>query len=185
MNSTLHLNVINDGATYARRRHLAFAYIEGARTWAEYRSAIRALCVTAANNARAMFGDKITSADMKACTDQVAEYMVAHAWECINIKPETKIRGVIRRWHDGFCGNSYFSARVTVECTDGHERSFCVPFQYGYGNQPEWEILRECINHGLIAPCERYPSGGIKDAPWELFAFEDQGFMKKSQRFGG
>jgi len=185
MNSTLHLNVINDGATYERRRHLAFAYIEGARTWQEYRSAIRALCVAEANRAREVFGVKTSSRDLKACADSVADYMVTHAWECIDAKPDAKIRGVIRRWHDGVNGNSYFSARVTVECTDGHERSFCVPFQYGHGTMPEWEILHECINHGLIAPCERYPSGCIKDAPWEMFAFEDQGFMRKNQRFGG
>lgn len=185
MNTTLHLNVINDGATYERRRHLAFAYIEGARTWPEYRSAIRAFCVAAAASARASFGVKISPRDLKACTDMAADYMVTHAWECIDVKPDTKIRGVIRRWHDGTNGNSYFSARVAVECTDGHERSFCVPFQYGYGNQPEWEILRECVKHGLIPPCEHYPSGGVKDAPWELFAFEDQGYTRKNQRFGG
>jgi hypothetical protein len=185
MSNTLHLNIINDGATYDRRRHLAFKNIEGSSTWAEYRSAIRALCVTAANSARETFGVRVTSAELKTCTDEVSAYMIAHAWECIDVKPETKIRAVVRRWHDDVCGNSYFSARVTVECADGHERAFLVPFQYGYGNQPEWEVLRECINHGLIETLEKYPTGGIKDAPWHLFSFEDQGYMKKSQRFGG
>ena len=185
MNQTLHLSVINDGATYDRRRHLAFKHIEGSSSWTDYRRAIRGFCVDAAARERAAFGTKATSSDLKFCTDYTATSMISHAWECINVKPETKIRAVIRRWHDDVCGNSYFSARVTVECTDGHERAFLVPFQYGYGNQPEWEVLRECINHGLIDPCEKFPSGGIKDAPWHLFSFEDQGYMKKSQRFGG
>lgn len=185
VHTTLHFSVINDGATYDRRCHLAFKNIEGSSTWLEYRRDIRGLCVAAANSARETFGVRINSADMKTCTDEVAAYMITHAWECIDVKPETKIRAVIRRWRDDINGNSYFSARVTVECTDGHERAFLVPFQYGYGNQPEWEVLRACINRGLIPPCEHYPSGGIKDAPWHLFSFEDQGFMKKRQMFGG
>ncbi len=183
--STLHLSVINDGATFDRRRHLAFKNIEGSSTWLEYRRAIRELCVTAANSARETFGVRITSADLKKCTDEVSAYMIAHAWECIDFKPDTKIRAVVRRWRDDIYGNSYFSARVTVECTDGHKRAFLVPFQYGYGAQPEWEVLLTCINRGLIPPCEKYPNGGLKDAPWHLFSFEDQGFMKKRQMFGG
>jgi hypothetical protein len=46
-----YLNGEMSEAEYERRRHLAFAYIEGARTWQEYRSAIHALYVAEANRA--------------------------------------------------------------------------------------------------------------------------------------
>lgn len=184
MNQHLHLSVVNDGATYERRRHLAFKHIEGGSSWKDYRSAMRELCMVEAAKQRTEFGVKTTSSDLKACADSVSEYMVQHSWECMDVKPETKIRAVIRRWFDKVNGNSYFSARVTVECTDGRERSFLVPFQYGYGSQPEWQVLRDCINRGLIEPLKKSQSGTEIDAPWHLFDFSDQGFMKKSQRFG-
>lgn len=42
-----------------------------------------------------------------------------------------------RKWRDKVNGNTYHSARVFI---DGN-LVCCVPFQYGYGNQFEWNAI--------------------------------------------
>lgn len=38
-----------------------------------------------------------------------------------------------KEWFDKFYGNSYFSARITVELRNGDDIDLVLPFQYGYG----------------------------------------------------
>ena len=43
----------------------------------------------------------------------------------------------IREWHDNINGNTYFSANVEdIE----RDVNYILPFQYGYGDQSEYEI---------------------------------------------
>jgi len=39
-----------------------------------------------------------------------------------------------REWFDKVNGNSYFAARVTLDFGMETERSYILPFQYGYGD---------------------------------------------------
>lgn len=47
-----------------------------------------------------------------------------------------------KEWFDTKNGNSYFSALVTVDYLLPTEKKFSIPFQYGYGNQFEFEALK-------------------------------------------
>lgn len=47
-----------------------------------------------------------------------------------------------KEWFDAKNGNSYFSALITVDYLLPNEKSFSIPFQYGYGNQYEYEALK-------------------------------------------
>lgn len=54
-----------------------------------------------------------------------------------------------REWFDKANGNSYFSARVTLDYGTESEQSFVLPFQYGYGDMylqaAEQELCRRNI----------------------------------------
>lgn len=52
-----------------------------------------------------------------------------------------------REWFDKINGNSYFSARVWV---DG-EMVGVLPFQYGYGDQYQYEAQRWLIEEGYLS----------------------------------
>lgn len=56
-------------------------------------------------------------------------------------------------WHDKRYGNTYFASRVTVNFGLKSERTFYVPFQYGYGSHSEYVAAR------VIAA--EYPSLGV------------------------
>jgi len=55
-----------------------------------------------------------------------------------------------REWWDKVNGNSYFSAKVTVNYQLENESSFIVPFQYGYGNQYEQESFSELRKRKIL-----------------------------------
>lgn len=69
-----------------------------------------------------------------------------------------------REWCDKTYGNTYFSARVTLDYGMSTERGFSIPFQYGYGEHchntvlkklfpdaPAWEALStHCRGKGII-----------------------------------
>lgn len=184
-NPNLHLSVINDGASYERREHAALKHIEGSSSAIEYRQTMRDICRQVAASERAKFGTTTTNTDLKKCTDEVCRYSLAHAWEYFDMQSGTAIQATIRRWFDKVNGNSYFSARVTVTCSDGKNRSFLVPFQYGYGSYPEWVIWDTLIERRILPDPGRYANGSrigcLSDAP---IHFEDQGFMQKNRMFG-
>jgi hypothetical protein len=54
----------------------------------------------------------------------------------------------VKEWFDRIGGNSYFSARVTVNAGRKNETQIFVPFGYGYGNHYEHEVFR-AIKKGL------------------------------------
>ena len=55
-----------------------------------------------------------------------------------------------REWFDRANGNSYFSARVTIDYGMESEQSFVLPFQYGYGDAYVYEALNELKQKGLL-----------------------------------
>lgn len=46
-----------------------------------------------------------------------------------------------KEWFDKVNGNSYFSGVVTLNYGMKNEKEYIMPFQYGYGNQYEYEAL--------------------------------------------
>ena len=55
-----------------------------------------------------------------------------------------------KEWFDKVNGNSYFSARVTLDYGMENEQSFILPFQYGYGDAYVYEALNELKQKGLL-----------------------------------
>lgn len=56
-----------------------------------------------------------------------------------------------KRWFDSRFGNTYNSARVTVNFTCGDEQTFKIPFGYGYDQQYEQRAL-ELLSEELGTP---------------------------------
>lgn len=55
-----------------------------------------------------------------------------------------------KEWFDKVNGNSYFSARITVNFGMKNEKTFAVPFQYGYNDQYQYMAMKSLVVNGLI-----------------------------------
>jgi len=53
-------------------------------------------------------------------------------------------------WFDKTNGNSYFSARVTVDLALPTEQTFIIPFQYGYDDHYRTVTMGELVKRKLI-----------------------------------
>lgn len=61
---------------------------------------------------------------------------------------------IAKEWFDKVNGNSYFSARVTIDYGfAGTEKHFTLPFQYGYGSQYETEAVKVLHQADFITDC--------------------------------
>lgn len=69
-----------------------------------------------------------------------------------------------KEWFDRVNGNSYFSARVTVNLGMEDERIIVVPFQYGYGSQYEYSAFAALQSNGIIPVQDGHP------IPWRYYA---------------
>jgi hypothetical protein len=45
----------------------------------------------------------------------------------------------VKEWFDRINGNSYLSAKLTINYGMKDQRVYAIPFQYGYGSAPELE----------------------------------------------
>ena len=177
MQTTLHLNAINNAATYERRKHAAYKYIQGYFNLEEYRKECRDIMRDEASEARRKFKQKISASEIKESGKLLGEYMLAHVKECIsgdydNGRP---IRVHVKRWWDSLNGNSYWSARAFIPLNDGRETMVYFPFSYGYGSQPEWDVLRGLIDFGILEE-----KAGGRNHPGEYpINFEDFGYTLK------
>lgn len=55
-----------------------------------------------------------------------------------------------KEWFDKVNGNSYFSARMTLNFGMDDEKEILLPFQYGYGDHYRDMALKELISRKLI-----------------------------------
>ncbi len=84
-----------------------------------------------------------------------------------------------REWFDKVNGNSYFSARVWI---DG-EVVGVLPFQYGYGNQFEYEAQKWLLSEGYL------PQEGKNRGLWSIAEeagfdyYNVKSFTKKNEMF--
>lgn len=90
--------------------------------------------------------------------------------------PSQVIHAVIRRWFDKVNGNSYFSCRVTVPLDEGKRISFVIPFQYGYGSQPQSEIIETLFRLNILKEKKDYFTE-------YNITLDDQGYMRKNQNW--
>lgn len=78
---------------------------------------------------------------------------------------------VTKEWFDRVYGNSYFSARITIDYGMENEKEFVIPFKYGYGSyskQKAMELIRK-----------NYPElENIRD--WEL---KDKGVILRYTKY--
>ena len=58
---------------------------------------------------------------------------------------------IAKEWFDKINGNSYFSAEITVDYGMETQKTFLLPFQYGYGNQYETEAKAVLTEFNLIS----------------------------------
>lgn len=65
-----------------------------------------------------------------------------------------------KKWFDRVNGNSYFSARVTINFGLENEKTVFVPFQYGYGDSYKHTSIEALREEGLLP--DNTPS-------WECF----------------
>lgn len=66
-----------------------------------------------------------------------------------------------KEWFDRANGNSYFSARVTLNYGLPDEKTICLPFQYGYGDHFNDVAGRELLRLGLV-PLTQYGNGSVE-----------------------
>jgi hypothetical protein len=55
-----------------------------------------------------------------------------------------------KEWFDKVNGNSYFSGRITLNYGMKNEKTLLMPFQYGYGDQYEWETSSTLKKNGFF-----------------------------------
>lgn len=72
-----------------------------------------------------------------------------------------------KTWFDKANGNSYFSAKIYV---DGEQVAF-LPFQYGYGDQYEYEASQVLRGLGLLPEGFPADNGGSSAPLWRLRDF--------------
>lgn len=87
----------------------------------------------------------------------------------------------VMRWRDRINGNSYFAARVYA---DGKEIAR-IPFQYGYGSQPDYAALKAAAEHLDCLPADRcYLSSACNAADIE-FTVDDYSGRKRDVKAHG
>lgn len=173
--SNLVLSVMNDGNVYMARLEAAKRLIAGFGLMRTFREITNEEAV----KQRKEFGSKFKAADIAEAAKIIQKETIEEVLEQYkyNYNPEENILCAIRRWHDKTYGNSYFSCRAYIPQKDSMDAIVCIPFQYGYGNQPQWETIVMLQRLGIIeddknkAPSQ-YPIN-----------FEDQGYMLKKQNW--
>lgn len=159
--NNLILSVLNDGAIYETRKHSGFALLVGINTALSFSE-----LVNAEAKKQRLTGSKFSAYDIKEAKLLIIKETIKHCLELIkeNYNGET-IQANSRRWWDKVNGNSYFSVNIKIG-----KYAINLPFQYGYGSQPESEVFKllELIN--------------IKS---DNINFIDKGFMLKRDMFDG
>ena len=87
----------------------------------------------------------------------------------------------VLRWRDKVNGNSYFAARIYA---DGRE-VLRLPFQYGYGNQPEAEAVRAAREAGLLPAGRACYLGSACRELGIAFTSDDNKALKRDVRAHG
>jgi len=171
--NNLILSVMNDGEVYKDRLHCGFALLRGSNHRVSF------LEITRSEAAKQrLCGSKFTASHIKeasgiiqALTLEECKESYLNDWNCQSII----VQG--RKWFDKVNGNTYFSCWVQVPTEQGF-KSFCIPFQYGYGDQWQFESV-------VVLRKLRFFKDDNRQR-WELpIVFSDSGYMLKRDMFQG
>lgn len=145
--NNLVLSVLNDGAAYETRKNCGFAELQGAK---HGRHSFAELVRNEAAKQRAS-GSKFSAAAISEAAGLVRAQTIAHCLEIIREEWDGgRITVFGRKWRDNVNGNTYFSARVVIPTAAG-ARWVSIPFQYGYGDQWQWEAVKVLRKIGFFA----------------------------------
>ena len=172
--NNLILSVMNDGSIYNQRIDAGKRILQGIHPIISFRE----MAVSEASKQRSSFGLKFKPQEITEAGKIIQDLTISGILEdmAASYDPSHKINAVVRRWFDKFNGNSYFSCFVTVHQLDGKRLSFVIPFQYGYGSQPETETIQALFKIGILKEKKDYFREYNID-------FQDQGYMRKNQNW--
>lgn len=145
--NNLVLSVMNDGSVYADRKHIVFSAMQSAN----HRGMTMRDIVDAEAKRQRKVGCKFTAKDISEAARIIFEKTLDR---CIEIIRDTwtgeniQARGL--KWWDKVNGNTYFSARMQIPCDV--ERIVDIPYQYGYGDQWQWEVIATLRKMGFTMP---------------------------------
>jgi len=169
----LILSVMNDGTVYQDRLHCGYALLQGSN----HRISFLDITRNEADKQR-MEGSKFTAGHIKQAQGIIQALTLEECKESyLNDWNGEHIIVTGRKWFDKVNGNTYFSCCVQVPTSSGF-KSFNIPFQYGYGEQWQFEAVKVLKTMGFFLDDSR--------PRWELpIVFSDQGTMLKRCMFKG
>lgn len=173
--NNLVLSVINDGGVYQDRLHCAWAELQGKSHRLSFRDLANNEAIKQRTQGCKFKPQEITEAGkiIRKETINGCLEMLRDDWNGENIAV------IVRRWFDKANGNSYWAAKVSIPTNGGIWRQLVIPFQYGYGNQPEHDCCKVLEKLGFFKLSD---VDYIRELPIE---FEDQGYMNKNRLFDG
>lgn len=171
--NNLVLSVLNDGQVYQDRLHCGFAMLQGAN----HSMTFKDIVTEEANKQRKEFGSKFKPQEITKAVKLVQSCTIEHCIELIKDKTNGVISASCRRWFDKVNGNSYFSVKITFPNIDDKGNItfnlIAIPFQYGYGNQWQYEVINLLAKYGFIPPLKKYENGNT-----------DYGYLSDYERNG-
>ena len=172
--NSLILSVMNDGSIYNQRIDAGKRSLQGLHPIIGFRE----MAESEASRQRRSFGLKFKPQEITEAGKIIQEQTVKSILEdmAASYDPSHKINAIVRRWFDKVNGNSYFSCFVTVPVRDRKNLSFVIPFQYGYGSQPETETIQALFKIGVLKEKKDYFREYNID-------FQDQGYTKKNHNW--
>ena len=170
----LILSVMNDGNLYQSRIDAAKRSLEGI----EPNKSFREIANDEAKQQRDKFHIKFKPQEITEAGKIIQSLTLNSILEDMAAlyDPAQNIYAVIRRWRDKLYGNSYFSCRVIVPLEGGKRISFVIPLQYGYGSQPQSEIIETLSRLNILKEKKDY----FREYNITL---DDQGYMRKNQNW--
>lgn len=84
-----------------------------------------------------------------------------------------------REWFDKVNGNSYFSARISIDGRVVH----ALPFQYGYESQFEHEASKWLMEEGYLTSAPS-PLWRLRDLGLDVYTVKYSTNKKDAKRFG-
>ena len=172
--NNLILSVMNDGDKYQSRIDAARRILEGIKPIKSFRD----LANDEAKKQRQKFSVKFKQQEITEAGKIIQSLTLNSILEdmAVSYDPSQNIYAIIRRWRDKLYGNSYFSCRVTVPTTGGKLISFVIPLQYGYGSQPQSEIIETLSRLNILKEKKDY----FREYN---ITIDDQGYMRKNQNW--
>ena len=172
--NNLILSVMSDGKVHQRRIDAARRILEGIEPVESFRQ----IALDEAKRQRRAFYLRFKPQEITEAGRIIQSLTIGSILEemAVSYDPSQNIYAVIRRWRDKLNGNSYFSCRVTVPLDGGKRIRFVIPFQYGYGSQPQSEIIETLFRLNILKEKKDY----FREYNIIL---EDQRYMRKNQNW--